>query len=256
MKHSDDYYFSRIASDSRHPMRTTDPSKAKIFVVPVLINAIAENLAVYRNGADRGRQKICWNGMCGAEILRYADRFLANSSWYRRSNGRDHLLVAGHWNVHRLLGRHYGNSSNNNTNENTPATVQPLRQMNTIRFEDRDFAIAPPASNDNSNRYYSAASTYVGKGCSDTSARDGIGTRRRTHDFAFIANMPPHKFEFRREFCSFLNSSSQFAVVGCGPMHECPALSRAKFGFHMKGDTFGSNRLMNTLLSNTVPILM
>lgn len=35
---------------------------------------------------------------------------------------------------------------------------------------------------------------------------------------------------------------------------QCPALAQAKYGFHIRGDTYGSNRLMDTLLSGSVPL--
>jgi len=34
----------------------------------------------------------------------------------------------------------------------------------------------------------------------------------------------------------------------------CPTLPMAKYGFHIRGDTWGANRLMDILLSRTVPI--
>jgi hypothetical protein len=40
----------------------------------------------------------------------------------------------------------------------------------------------------------------------------------------------------------------------CGHGNQCPALAQSKFVFHVRGDSFGSNRLMDTLLSGTVPI--
>jgi hypothetical protein len=43
-------------------------------------------------------------------------------------------------------------------------------------------------------------------------------------------------------------------MTACGPGPQCPALSNARYGFHVPGDTYGSNRLIDTLLSGTVPI--
>jgi len=40
----------------------------------------------------------------------------------------------------------------------------------------------------------------------------------------------------------------------CGSGLQCPALAQAKYGFHTRGDTFGSNRLLDTILSGTVPV--
>ena len=43
-------------------------------------------------------------------------------------------------------------------------------------------------------------------------------------------------------------------MKACGEGTQCPALANAKLGFHVRGDTFGANRLLDTLLSGTVPI--
>jgi len=40
----------------------------------------------------------------------------------------------------------------------------------------------------------------------------------------------------------------------CGWGDQCPTLARARYGFHAQGDTFGSNRLIDIILSGTVPI--
>ena len=40
----------------------------------------------------------------------------------------------------------------------------------------------------------------------------------------------------------------------CGEGQQCPALAQSRFGLHVQGDSWGSNRLMDTILSGTVPI--
>lgn len=54
--------------------------------------------------------------------------------------------------------------------------------------------------------------------------------------------------------CNWLNHSTTVKTSLCGPGKRCPALSQAKFGIHAAGDTFGSQRLLDTMLSGSVPI--
>lgn len=59
----------------------------------------------------------------------------------------------------------------------------------------------------------------------------------------------------RADICAWLRKQNNvYSVVACGEGMQCPALSQAKFGWHVEGDTLGSQRLMDTLLSGTVPI--
>jgi Exostosin family len=70
-------------------------------------------------------------------------------------------------------------------------------------------------------------------------------------------------FASRRNICEWIelentnttgHASSNTTMTSCGEGPQCPALANARFGFHVRGDTYGSNRLIDTLLSGTVPI--
>jgi hypothetical protein len=50
------------------------------------------------------------------------------------------------------------------------------------------------------------------------------------------------------------NDVTAYSMSLCGAGQQCPALANARLGFHVRGDTYGSNRLIDTLLSGTVPI--
>jgi hypothetical protein len=65
-----------------------------------------------------------------------------------------------------------------------------------------------------------------------------------------------HLFQDRRNICQWIQNKSHINVTAsnCGEGQQCSALADAQFGFHTRGDTFGSSRLMDTLLSGTVPI--
>lgn len=55
--------------------------------------------------------------------------------------------------------------------------------------------------------------------------------------------------------CSWLNKYNEtFRMEFCGHGSMCPTLANAKFGFHVRGDSHGSGRLFDTILSGTVPI--
>ena len=63
-----------------------------------------------------------------------------------------------------------------------------------------------------------------------------------------------HLFQDRRNICDWIRNKPNVSVSICGQGKQCPALASSKFGLHVRGDTFGSQRLMDTILSGTVPI--
>lgn len=78
----------------------------------------------------------------------------------------------------------------------------------------------------------------------------------KTSDLAMIASLRPRdrKFRSRRDICQWIKKETNYSMPVCGPGRQCPALAEARFGFHARGDTYGANRLIDTLLSGTVPI--
>jgi hypothetical protein len=60
--------------------------------------------------------------------------------------------------------------------------------------------------------------------------------------------------QYRRDVCNFIESFTNYSMPICGRGAQCPTLAEFKFGFHSKGDTLGSNRLMDNILSLTIPI--
>ena len=91
-QYSEDLWFALAAL--RHPMRTMDPSEAKLFVVPILTHLVVNPVA----------RSFCWNGMCNIDLLQYADKFLQQSPWFNRHGGTDHILVGTHPEAARLAG--------------------------------------------------------------------------------------------------------------------------------------------------------
>ena len=208
-KHSDDYWFYRHAL--AHPKRTDDPAEAKLFVVGVLNNLIAEVLGY-------SGWRCCDGERCGEALLDEAERHLASSPWFARHGGTDHVVVASHWNADAVL---------------RPS----MRACNLVSFEtnraERDRLVL--------------AKTHVGHKCAPWP--------NRTHDLAFIGHLHPERESFaaRRRVCELL-AASPYRVAACGEGPQCPVLASARLGFHVRGDTYGSNRLIDTLISDVVPI--
>eukprot|EP00977_Amphora_coffeiformis_P025843 scaffold22432_cov168-Amphora_coffeaeformis.AAC.23 len=211
VKHTDDYWFAKAAL--RHPMRTLNPEEAQLFVVPTMINEISDQLVWIRRG-------LCIGRTCDVKLLEHADEYLAQSKWFQRNQGRDHVVVGSHYIAHKIM--------------------QPflnLAKCNVIGFEDQRW---------NDPTRLTLPSTYVGRGCP---------LKPKTHDFALVASMKDRQTHQRRaNICAWLQDEKSYTVTTCGEGDQCPALSNAKFGWHVPGDTLGSQRLMDTILSGTVPI--
>jgi len=91
----------------------------------------------------------------------------------------------------------------------------------------------------------------------------------KPYDVAMVATtkrkFKARQFKARRNICKWIeninknvavnrSSTSLIRNAGCGKGQQCPTLAHAKFGFHVAGDTYSSQRLMDTILSGTVPI--
>ena len=181
VKHSEDYWFAQAAL--QHPMRTLNASQAKLFIVPGLFNTVVDLIMNERQRKYYGAT-LCWqrHGLCGLELLRYADDLLQSAPWFQRSQGKDHLLVASHWRSDWYMV--------NYTN---------LYNCNVIGMEDRQ-------SNARDRLHF--PSTYVGRRCESSSTTDPNNNKR--FDFAFIADLvtPSPMFENRRDMCKWMMNSS------------------------------------------------
>jgi beta-1,3-galactosyltransferase 2 len=244
-KHADDYWF--LQSALQHPMRTIDPSKAKLFFVPVLFNANSE---ANRN-VNSSPPNFCVHGKCSTpgtnhqlDLMRWANELLGESKFFRRSEGRDHIIVASHYDQLELFEK---------------PIFRNIRRCGLVRFENFQKicflgarTCAKIMAKPNPKRLkvdphflpkVSIPSLYVGRACPVEA--------KKTADFAMVAFLEGK--QARQNICDWLKRGN-YSVSLCGEGEQCQALSRAKYGFHARGDTFGSNRLMDTLLSGTVPL--
>jgi hypothetical protein len=184
--------------------------------------------------------QVCWNSRCGRELVEYIDTTLGESKYFQRSNGRDHFIPMSFFMFYRVRGkRHY---------------LPNLKKLNEMSFEIE--------KNNNPDRL-SFPSLYMGQPCDQV--------KNKTRDLAFIATLESGRaksnnninFRSRRMICDLLHGPNKaelpstkknYTMPVCGKGAQCPALAEARFGFHLGGDSPGANRLIDTLLSGTVPI--
>jgi hypothetical protein len=238
-KHSDDFWYLRSAL--AHPMRTMDPNQARLFFVPVLLNEVLERFAIAEYNKLKRRRKFCAHSNDTAEcidspydlrLLYQVNQALGRSEYFQRSNGTDHLIVLSHWEARKL-----------------PADLPNIHKCNSLNFENEVPNATLPYSRIRMPGF------YVGKPCPSS-------VDQKTHDFAMIGSFKHNKtkaslvqrraFQNRADLCEWLPGVG--TVRHCGPGAQCPALAQARYGFHVRGDTWGSNRLMDTIMSRTVPI--
>jgi len=243
-KHSDDYWFLQAAK--QHPLRTRDPTQAQLFLVPILLNALSSHLSAAKIH-PKSNYHLCVGQRCNRQLLLHADSTLAASPWFQQSQGRNHIIIDSHF--HKAS---WDMLPKNNT----------LFQCNQVSFEQQR---PLPLPKDRIN----LPSLYVGQACTTTPGR----IFRKTSNFAMIADLKvgARNFLTRRNICRWLKIEQQkqdkqasgsnnkskeqmkhYSVCGTGK--QCPALAQARFGFHARGDTWGSNRLIDTLRSRTVPL--
>jgi hypothetical protein len=219
-KHNEDYWFMKASLT--HPMRTYNPAEAKLFVVPSLSNIIMHTSIYYT------KEKICWRGICGRPLMAYIDKILGESPWFQRNAGADHLASVGYhgWFHPRFKGAEFKNMENCN--------VVGYCGGVKINFANRLFF----------------QKLYVGTACPQSP--------EKTHDFTMVASLRPKdkRFRSRRNICDWMGvtNSANYSMPVCGFGQQCPTLSNSRFGFHVRGDSYGANRLADTLLSGTVPI--
>jgi len=259
VKHLDDVLLARQAV--RHPMRTDNASEAALFYVPTPLNAVSmfgQRLCHHTKDGET---------LCGREILKRDGKALRESKWYQKSLGRDHVVVMSSY-IHDYLKRKEVHLDEYNTNvfqsrlgaapgittsshDFDFADYAPMSMLrcNHITWENRVMRV-PQNGELKLPERFALPSFYVGRRCS---VRQGPVS----NDFALIASFETwnQKIGERIKLCDVLKrNDTSFRVDACGPGKQCPALAQAKFGFHVRGDTPGSNRLMDTILSGTVPI--
>lgn len=227
-KNGDDYFFLKAAMS--HPMRTRNIDEAKLFFVPTLLNQYDFFVNLWRFN-----KQFCVNGKCHLDLLEHTHKVLEKSKAFKLYPQR-HIIVRSHW------GTNIANRKNEKEERYSKFFLNTVPQMSRVTFESERVEFKPyPFPK------YTLSSYKVGSPCPE-----GI-IEEKTLDFVMIANM---KFAHRRDLCNWLKEAESTMNVTsiCGTGNRCPALAQAKFGIHTKGDSPGSQRLMDTILSGTVPI--
>jgi hypothetical protein len=160
----------------------------------------------------------CWRGMCRTRTLReQANNFLLQSPWFQRHQGRDHVMVGTHPRSSQVL-----------------PSYPAFMQCNVLGMENRGW--------NNPDRYM-VPSYYVGSPC-QTEGKKRAG-------FALVANVTAPLVQNHDLLCDVAKEREEGS---CGRTPKCPALAESRFAFHIAEEHYGSNRLMDTLLSGSVPV--
>ncbi|CAK0853728.1 unnamed protein product [Prorocentrum cordatum] len=214
-KHSDDFWFLKAALN--HGMRTKDPKKARLFVVPALLNLAVEQ-SVW------SRRQCCVGGLCNLDFFQHANDMLNESIWFKRNEGKDHVVVCSHYACLNHL-----------------VLFENLVKCNSISFEENSMR----------QERCRIAGTYVGQRCEHMPKQSM---------FTLIASMHRRRpnFQSRRDICKWfphlVSVNQTYNVSICGAGRQCPSLAQARFSPHVRGDTWGSSRLIDIVLSGAVPM--
>ena len=266
-KHSDDYWL--LVSAMKHPMRTFDIEQAKLVFVPTLLNLLS---AILFNQEQR---KLCF----GSSSMNIKDGTFSKKTkcydgvqkrWFQTISDLDdmlgrsmdnhsdkqHVIVASHftsrhyldiWNVQRCHQFIFETKDVASATSNNPPSSPSSTTTHNISNSDTSMITTPTTT-------IRIPSMYIGNPCPRSS--------HKTYDFALIAQMLEDDksnsryplFQSRRDICSWLEQGN-YSVSHCGSgVEQCSHLPNARYGFHVKGDSWGSNRLMDILQSSTVPL--
>ena len=225
-----------IRSALQHPMRVLNPEDAKLFVVPCLIT-YTMHMLLY-NDPENDPETILKN----KKRLEKANEVLGASPWFLRNDGADHIAPVGWWSAKDPLSKHF----------------ERLTRCNFVQFADdpSDPSYIHPDYKTNRSMF---KIFYVGTPCEPVAS-----FAQKTRDFVFVGNIEPHKFSInkgvrenfhsRKDVCEWMTRHTNHSYSVCGRGDQCPHLSEALLGFHIRGDTMSANRLFDTLLSGTVPV--
>lgn len=235
-KHSDDYWF--MLSAMKHPMRVTDPKEAKLFYVPTLMNVIA---------ATTLNRSFCYHycvrDKCDYELFDVIDKYLDNSKWFKRKNGADHIIVASHYGFNTIWEKEddEANLESIQFSRKVASWYRNIFNCNKVIFEH-----ASQSDIINQDRINFPA-MYVGKSCENLNN----DVRNR---FVFLADFG--RSEERKELVAWIKKvtfTENQDLIG-SHLEFCPNIGYGKYGFHVKGDSFGSSRLIDLILNGVVPI--
>ena len=219
-KHFGDVHFIRSAL--QHPMRVMNPEDAKLFVVPSLLTYLIQCKMEKKENI--------------AHKLQHMNKVLGASHWFLRNDGKDHIAPVAYFNGRGLIRNNF----------------HLLARCNIVQFHEDP--VDPTYINAAYQKIRNMFTIFkVGRACSV------VPFEQKTQDFAFIGKLHgkgprlDKRYDDRRNTCNWM-SQANYSYSVCGKGDQCPHLSNALLGFHLRGDSWSSNRLFDTLLSGTVPV--
>jgi len=226
-----------MRSAMNHPMRVNDPEKATLFYVPALMNVISVT------SLNRSfRYNYCVNNKCNYELFDVINKYLGNSKWFQRKNGADHIIVASHYGFNTIWEKK--DEANFESMEFSRKVANYYRNIfncNKVIFEH-----ASQGDIHNQDRINFPA-MYVGKRCEDSNNE----IRNR---FVFLANF--ERSAERKEMVEWIRKvtfTENQDLIG-SDLEFCPNIGYGKYGFHVKGDSYGASRLIDLILNGVVPV--
>ena len=95
-KHEDDILFLTRIYD--HPLRTLNPTKAKVFIIPIILGSIFRFLS-YTFPNQKSGNMLMQPGLCGNKttmfrMMENAGKSILKSDFFIKNQGKDHLVVS------------------------------------------------------------------------------------------------------------------------------------------------------------------
>jgi len=243
-KHSDDYLFMQSAL--KHPMRVEDPEKAKLFYIPSLMNLIS-----WCHTYEGLNCEYCVDDACNYEVFGVIDKYLGNSEWFQRSDGADHIIVASHYGFNTLWEVDtMANKISTSFAIKLTKDFPNIFKCNKVAFENIS------QSNIVNRNRVNFPSMYVGKSCEP----------RNDKRYRFILIADLRRNVERQNIADWFSDGEIKFVVNETDHGEptkdligthgdfCEEIGYGKYGFHVKGDSFGASRPIDLMLNGVVPI--
>ncbi len=238
----EDFEMLFYLSARKHPMRVLNPEDAQLFIIPIMSVYISW-YAVYKDE----NISICHQNRCNVDLLNHANDVLGRSKWFQRYDGKDHIATFTSFFWHH--------------SDVNPALMKylNLRRCNAVLAESGLWTGKNQDVKPIDDDRISYNMMYVGNGCEPI-----IPFEHKTDDVTMVGNLGRRVkktnafFQDRRNICTWVNHSNftlKHSMSVCGTGAQCPTLSNARLGYHVRGDSFSASRLFDTLLSGTVPIM-
>ncbi|GFH53500.1 predicted protein [Chaetoceros tenuissimus] len=183
------------------------------------------------------------------------DSVLSASEWFQRSNGKDHISIMSFFGGDKVFGLGNGPEKERFTNITSCNVVQWLEGEPTTKAVNVREHLIPDR--------VAFPAMYTGQpACGRQEETFMHVQHNKTQDVVFVGamvrnnkrcNLCNYRMRFRRHGYNWISHSKwSYAVFGKG--ENCPHVQEARVGMHFRGDTISASRLIDTILSGTVPV--